>query len=265
MTDFQMMDSVLTESKLLRSTRFFNSLTGRQIADLLYINTLVVYMLAQDDEQAEFAKQYAQKTQQYGTYTLFRTHATDLYLLAYTVLHPQNDMVKLRDPASSKDFLNSLMFDRRRHKQFLQSIAAARDTASMASSYLYRLESQLRIKNSNYKRWRRLVLRWKTLRYSEKQYVLAQITQELRRLGVGAASQGEINPALASMFKQRKYIDTQRTTSNTGKKIAGAALGAVAGRYAADKLNRASNSTAKNIGTGLGAIAGYWAAGREKK
>jgi uncharacterized protein YcfJ len=49
------------------------------------------------------------------------------------------------------------------------------------------------------------------------------------------------------------------------KRIAGTAVGAAAGRYAADKINKASNKTAKNVGTGMGAIAGYWASGRRKQ
>jgi hypothetical protein len=52
------------------------------------------------------------------------------------------------------------------------------------------------------------------------------------------------------------------------KKVGGAALGAVAGRYAAKKLTKLAKNkpnTLKKAGTGIGAIAGYWAAGRKKK
>lgn len=263
--NLQLINVELCEAKLLRSTRYFNTLDGRDIADLIYLNTMVTYMLSQDSKQAEFARKYAADTQQYGTYSLFRTHATDLYLLMYTALHPNNDHVKLRDASDSKKFLSDLTLNKLYHKRFMQNIASESATPSEANTYLYRLENQLRIKDSRYKSWRRIALRWDKLKYSEKQSIVAQITQELRRKGNGTATNSEIGKPLQSMLKQRIMRNKDKPSSNTGKKLAGAALGAVAGRYAADKLNKTNNNTAKNVGTGIGAIAGYWAASRDKK
>ena len=64
-------------------------------------------------------------------------------------------------------------------------------------------------------------------------------------------------------FKNRDVVPDD--TASFGKKVAGAVVGGVAGRYAADKINKTDNKTAKTIGTGIGAVAGYWAAGRKKK
>ena len=89
----------------------------------------------------------------------------------------------------------------------------------------------------------------------------------MRYLGRGS----ELLAPMTSMVKYRSFTsepayDVPRTSF--AKKVGGAALGAVAGRYAAKKLTKLAKNkpgTLKKAGTGIGAIAGYWAAGRKKK
>jgi hypothetical protein len=259
--ELEFINQELSEARLYRASRSFGTLDGRDIADLLYLNTIATYMFSQDREQREFAQQYAKKTVMYGTYSLFRTHATDMYLLAYVTKHPDTDRVKLADPISSKKLLNDLNFDPRRHIDFLRKIAAAKETDTEATNYLYRLETQLQVKDARYKRWRRLITDWRHLKYSQKQLVISQLTQELRRRGAGAGKASEIMLALGPMLKVKRLEKPLSTASGSA---AGALAGALAGRYAASKLNKMDNKTAKNVGTGIGAIAGYWAGGRGK-
>lgn len=264
--EFLLLDSELSESRLFRSSRQFGMLDGTDIANLLYLNTVITYMISQDDEQSEFAKYYANETVKYGTYALFRTHATDMYMLAYAVLHPDSDYLKFSRPLSTKKFLEGLQFNRRMHIQFMRKIAQGKSQRSEAISYLYRLETQLKIKDSRYKSWRRLISDWGNLRYSQKQYVVTKIAQEMRRLGGGSARNSELMRAITPMLKYRSYKDKAPvdTNKNTAGKLAGALAGAVAGRYVAGKLSQTDQAKAKNIGTGIGAVAGYWAAGRKK-
>lgn len=258
--DLQLVNTELSESRLFRSTRQFSSLGGSDIANLLYLNTLVTYLMSQDKKQAEYAQSVAKNTSQYTGYSLFRTHGTDLYMLAYQVSHPNTDHTKVANPADTKAFLRSLKFEPRLHYKFMRDLSNKSVTPQQAYTYLYRLETQLKVSDSKYKRWRRLVINWNRLKYPEKQSIVTQIAQELRRIG---ATQSELMLGLTPMMKYKKYSPV--TEPSTAKKVAGAALGAIAGRYAADKLNKAGNNTAKNIGTGIGAIAGYWAGGRNKK
>lgn len=248
----------LAEARLYRASRSFNTLDGQDIADLLYLNTLATFMMMQDEDQRDFAMDYAKKTVMYGTYSLFRTHATDMYMLAYTVSHPDNDNIKLADSKNSKRYLKDLMFESRKHIYFLRKFIAENYTKSEAISYLFRLETQLRIKDSRYKRWRRLIQDWKNLKYAQKQLAIAQIVQELRRKGAGAGRASEIMYGLSPMLKNKKFLNTE-PEKKSGGGLAGAVAGAVAGRYVAGKLNKMDNKKAKNLGTGIGAIAGYWA------
>ena len=47
--------------------------------------------------------------------------------------------------------------------------------------------------------------------------------------------------------------------------VAGTVAGAIAGKYAMNKLKKAKPSTQSKIGTGIGALAGYWASGRKRQ
>ena len=107
-------DSEISEARLYRSSRSFGAFDGRDIADLLFLTSLSVYLLSREDQTISVANAYAKKTVQYGSYALFRSIATDLYLLAYTLLHPGNDHVTLVDAVASKKFLSSQLTARRK-------------------------------------------------------------------------------------------------------------------------------------------------------
>ena len=263
--DLQLIDKDISEARLYRTTSGFNQLTGESVAELLYLNTLITYLMFKDDKQHDYAKAYAKQSTQYGKYTLFRSHATDLYLLAYLVSNPDSKSVNLRNKLVSKKHLNSLKFDKRTHWQFMYKIANDRVSDTVASPYMFRLESQLKIKKSMYKQWRRLIMDWENLRYIQRQSVTTRIVQELRRLGRGS----EIMTPLTSMLKYKKYrVRDKAPKSDPFKKLGGAVAGAVAGRYAGKKIAQKFGKNVdkyKKAGTGLGAIAGYWAGGRQKQ
>ena len=186
----------------------------------------------------------------------------------YVIDNPDSDKINLHDPVKSKRYLKSLNVNLYKHRQFLKQIVANQVSTTTANAYFYRLERQLKIDDPRYKRWRRLILDWENLKYAQKQLVVAQSVQELRKLGHGTGS--ELIPSLTGMLKYRKYKDMAKEPAPGEKpsaltRAAATAAGAVAGRALANKLNGLTPSNAKNIGTGLGAIAGYWASGRQRK
>ena len=263
--DLKLVNQEISEARLFRTTSGFNQLTGEAISELLYLNTLITYMMYKDKKQSKFAQSYAKQTIQYGKYTLFRSHATDLYLLANVVSNPDSKTVsRLRQPGKSERYLKSLKFDKRTHWTFMMNIANGRANDVMASPYMFRLESQLKIKKSMYKQWRRLVMDWENLKYNQKQYVVTKIAQELRRLGRGS----EVLTPVSHMIKYRSYKTNDKFKKNTGRKVAGAVAGGIAGRYAGKKIAQKLGKDVdkyKKVGTGLGAIAGYWAGGRSRQ
>jgi hypothetical protein len=91
--ELEFIDQEISESRLYRSSGNMGQLTGRDVADLLYLNTIALYLMVQDDVQHNYASNYAKQTTQYGGYTTFRTSATDLYLLAYMINQPKSDKI----------------------------------------------------------------------------------------------------------------------------------------------------------------------------
>ncbi len=263
--ELDFLDNEITEGRLLRTTNNFKKLTGRDVADLLYLNSLVIYIMAKDSKQSKFALGYARKTTQYGNYTLFRTHATDLYLLSYIINNPDSKQIKLKDTILSKRFLNSCKFDPKQHSQFFYKLAS-QGKVPLATTYFMSLERQIKINDSRYKSWRRLAVDWEHLKYRSRQYIVAKIIQEFRRIAITS----ELVSNLQTMTKYRSYDITDKYSRkpSTGRKVAGAVAGAVAGGYAgkkiAKKLGKDSDKY-KKAGAGIGAIAGYWAGGRQKQ
>ena len=92
--NLKLVNQDISEARLYRTTRSFSNLTGEDIAKLLYLSSLSSYMMLKDDGQVNYAEQYIKQTVQYGPYTLFRSHATDLYLLGYVIDNPDNDNIK---------------------------------------------------------------------------------------------------------------------------------------------------------------------------
>jgi len=263
--ELQLIDQEISEARLFRTTNQFKIYNGRDIADLLYLTSLTTFMMAKDEKQEGFARAYAKQTAQYGKYNFFRSHATDLYLLAYQVNDPGNRNISLKHPIESKMFLNSCKFNDTHHWNFFTKVGQGRENSNDSVVYFMRLEKQLKISNAKYKQFRRFITDWKNLKYRSKQLVVAQIVQEFRRIGRGS----EMIGPLSTMTKYKSYrMSDKYKKPSTTRRVAGAAAGAVAGRYIGKKVAQKYGKDSdkyKKAGTGIGAIAGYWASGRQRQ
>jgi hypothetical protein len=268
--DLKLVNQEISEARLYRTTNGFKNLTGRDIADLLYLHTLTLYMMLQDDGLEDYAVGYAKQTTQYGHFTLMRTHATDLYMLAYAVKNPDNRYISFKNNRSSRKFLEKLNFGTMPTRQFhffISRIGKRGDKRNEALSFFMRLERQLKITDGRYRGYRRMVLSWGKLKYHSKQLVVSKLTQEIRRLGRGS----ELMSPMTSMNKDRGLrvsSDYKEPRTSLTRRVAGTAAGAVVGRYAGKKIAQKTGANVdkyKKVGTGLGAVAGYWASGRKKQ
>lgn len=267
--EFQLINKELAEAKLYRTSRQFGALDGRTIADLTFLLSMTTYMVSRMDEGLdELGRGYAKATQQYGTYALFRTHATDLYLLCYQIKNPGNDNIKLRDHVTSKKFLNTLNFNSKNHITFMRKIVGGFADDRMAQPFFFRLEQQLKITDARYKQWRRVINNWEKASQNTKDVLKQRLVTELRRLGARGSELFPIVMGTLTLKRKREVWkgnkEKEIARPDTARRLAGTVAGAVAGRYAAGKLAGMDKKKAKNVGTGLGAIAGYWASGRRK-
>jgi len=253
--EFQLINQELSEARLFRSSRNFGSFAGADIANMLYLNTLSVYLMSEIAALRPTAQDYAKKTAQHGGYALFRTQATDIYMLAYQVMHPNNDYANLRDPVNSKQFLDKLQFADKRHIMFMRSVSNQDAGPGYAHTFMQRLESQLRITDSRYKSWRREITGWDRASSAKQKATLKKIAQETTRLGKGTGRGSEL---LAPLQKTIAPAEKDAVSKpSVLARAAGVAAGAATGRKIASRIK--DTPTSKNIGTGIGAIAGYWA------
>lgn len=272
--DLKLVNQEISEARLYRYSRSFGAFTGRQVADLLFLNTLALQLLYLEDKTVKRAKDYAKSSVGYGNFSLFRTAATDLYMLAYATLHPDNQNMTFTKHSESKKFLKGLKFEQGMYVKYLRMVAQNRVGKDFANIYFYRLENQLKITDSRYKRWRRLISTYRNLKFAQRNAIYAQLLFEIKRIGGGAGRGSELVPALEPFLKKRGYQDLERKANKAAadanktsfaKRAAGTVAGAIAGKYAVDKFAKAKPSTQKKIGTGIGAIAGYWASGRKRQ
>jgi len=252
--ELTLINQELSESKLYRTTSGFKSLTGRDIADLFYLQTLSLIMMYQDSKQHDYALVYARKTAQYGPYAVFRTAATDLYMLGFAINNPDYGSLKFKGKDVS--FLNSLQFQNRKHYAFMQRIQRQGISKSDITTTLFRFESQLQIKNPILKQLRRMIIDWPRLKFAQRQLVVSKVIQLMRLRGRGS----EIFTQVSSMSTRRELKPLPK--KQTLKRAAGTAIGAYAGSKIIPKVTRGKLSSVS--GAGIGAIAGYWASGRKK-
>lgn len=210
--ELQLINQELCESRLYRTTASLSKLDGRDVANLVYLNTLATYLMLQDDQKYDFAQEYAKKTVQYGSYNNFKTVGTDLYMLCYVLNNVDNKEVTLKNHVPSIKFLRTLQFDAPRHIIFTRLMAREEGKNNLASSFFLRLESQLKIKESNYKQYRRDIANWGELKDSTKQRVLKMIVMDIRKI----AMIGEVLPPLTNMIKREKISEaTEPHTDGT--------------------------------------------------
>lgn len=211
---FQLIDTELCESKLYFASAKFSAISGDHLARALFLNNLLLFILSQEPEHQQFAQKYALKTIQYGRYAVFRTHATDLYVLSYAVLHPDSEQIALRDGRQGVRYLQTLDLDQQMSIEFIRRIAAGTHTSSQATRYLYRLETQLRVRDGRYRLWRREAALWDQVRPAVKAQIIKMMLAEVTRLGGGTVRNSElVTVGLRKLAK--KYINTPEPVAET--------------------------------------------------
>ena len=253
--ELQLLDT-LTESQLYRASGMGKSLKSDSVAQLLFLNTLAVTLMAQDKAQHNYAKQYAKKTTSYGNYLLFRNAATDLYTLAHHVRFPHSKSLKLQDNNKGQDYLDALRFDDKMHFKMMQRITRGeRNLINTLKPYLMRLENQLKVP-TRLRSLRREITDWSTLSQSQREKTVGKLYDEMRRIG----KTGELMRSVGTMNSYRQFKDPEKTgvLKRAATTAAGAYAGAALGKKIATKRDKDPDKYSK-VGTGIGALAGYWA------
>lgn len=168
--------SELCESKLFTSKTAYRKYTGRQLAEMLYINILAYAILS--TEETSFVKEYARKTKYHNSFdSWYTTNVTDLYLLIHGIESDETQYTH-----DNKAYLEKLHFDNAKFLSWMKSIYSGNDTSELyASRFLITIEKQLKVDNSTYRSLRRLVSNWTDLNKFEKKIAVTKTKDLLHR------------------------------------------------------------------------------------
>lgn len=232
----------LQESRLYRTTDGFKPYNKVDMAELLMVTTMLVYVFAQDKKYRPFAIQYANANVRHGKYRASRLGANDHYMIAYTI----NSKYK-------KDY----KFNEQLMHQFMTSIAKGQIPNSI---YFLRLQRQLKINDMVIQNVRRLVSDWSRLKYRQKQLAVTKMLHIMRAKAV----RSDLYKTLNKFAKERNYKLVNATNKELDKATDQTTLKrlAVAGASAYVGAEFGPRITGGRLGpksaAGLAGIAAYW-------
>ncbi len=144
----------LEEARMTRDGANRLNLTYNDCKDRIMLLFLVLQVMRYYRSADQLASSYAQKTVR-GDFQTFRIGNTDLHNFLYFVTGPDEAQEKLKNPIEAKKFRQFTKLPMSMIKRHLFDIAKNRTPTLGESNPLQRIESSLRIVNSEYKSLRR--------------------------------------------------------------------------------------------------------------
>jgi hypothetical protein len=239
--DLQLLNE-LQESRLYRTTDGFKPYKKEDIAELLMITTMMVYMFAHDTKYKPFAIQYANASVRHGKFRASRLGANDLYMIAYTI--------------NSKYKKNYKFNDQLLH-QFMIALAKGQLPNAL---YFLRLQRQLKINDMSIQNVRRLISDWPKLKYRQKQLAVTKMLHIMRAKAV----RSDLYKTLNKFAKERNYKlanatnkELDKTTNQTTlKRLAVAGASAYVGAEFGPRIT--GGRLGPKSAAGLAGVAAYW-------
>ena len=232
----------LQESRLYRTTDGFRPYDKNDMAELLMITTMMVYMFAHDTKYKPFAIQYSNASVRHGKFRASRLGANDLYMIAYTI--------------NSKYKKNYKFNDQLLH-QFMIALAKGQ---LPSANYFLRLQRQLKINDMSIQNVRRLISDWPKLKYRQKQLAVTKMLHIMRAKAV----RSDLYKTLNKFAKERNYklanasnteLD-KSTNQSTLKRLAVAGASAYVGAEFGPRIT--GGRLGPKSAAGLAGVAAYW-------
>ena len=192
----------LCESRLIRQKKQINRYTAKDAADLVFLYACMLTILKNEFKYAPVASQYAKKTLMFNNFNVFRINGTDMYILLTGLLGTDDTSDLFADQEASKLFLAGLRLNETQLKTWLRITAKGQANKNFDAQFLFRLEKQLKVDNSQYKSARRLASDWVNLKHGQKTLVITRIIQALRARAV----RSELMPVMIKLAKEKKYV-----------------------------------------------------------
>lgn len=170
------------ESKLFLSTAKINQLSARELADLAFVSTMVLFICYYQAATRRNASAYASDVYAYininNNFLSKRIMATDFYLALHGLSDANGSMVsdKLRTTGITDIVWSKININVPVWKKFFGDISqSSMDTTGFMHRFLFRLEIDLYITDTTLRSLRRSVQEWYKQSPSEKTYVIARL------------------------------------------------------------------------------------------
>ncbi|SVC80785.1 uncharacterized protein METZ01_LOCUS333639 [marine metagenome] len=191
----------LCESRLIRQKKQIKQFTAKDAADLVFLYCCTLTILKNEFKYAPVASSYAKKTVMFNNWDVFRMNGTDLYVLLVGLVGTDDTSSLFSDKEASQLFVDNVKVNQIQLKTWFRFTGKARVNKSFDSQFLFRLERQLQVNNSQYKSIRRLASDWANLKHGQKTLVITRILQAFR----ARARRSELMPFMVKLAKEKKY------------------------------------------------------------
>lgn len=169
----------ITEARLTRQESNLRTLTYTDCCERTYLILLTLEVMRHFAGSRGFVSSYARRTMYNDNFKIFRSTSTDLYNFIYFVIGDKKAIDKLKDPGAAMRMREETIFPLNNVKLYLNKLKGGM-VPSQVSDMFIRLESNLGIKNSDYKAVRRAAVNFNRLDTKSKQDAVTRLLFALR-------------------------------------------------------------------------------------
>jgi len=155
----------LHEARMTRNTSDNSKLSYTDCCERLYLTLLILDLLRKFPQFAPVTAGYATKTTEHTNYDHFRMHNTDLYNLIHFVAGDDEAMKKLKSYESARALRAKTHLPLLGLNRWLLSVKNNQNTSN---DVIIRIETALKITNTDYKTIRRATTNWDRLGQADK-------------------------------------------------------------------------------------------------
>ena len=156
------------EARMLRDEKNAKVLTYTDCCERLYLSLLCLELMRHYPKYNAIVKQYAKTTTNKNNYSMFRMFSTDLHNFIYYINGDDAAMDKLKDPESAKIVRTKTHLPTNALNRYLSQLSHDTEPTGVSNLFL-KLETDLQIKNSEYKSIRRLVTNIRSVSTNQQQ------------------------------------------------------------------------------------------------
>jgi len=167
------------ESRMTKDNGNSQKLTYSDCCERLYLMLLVLETLRRYPSYASFVKDYTNKTAGFELYKFYRIMGTDLYNFIYFIVGDNSAQRKLKDPEKAIELKANTKLPILDLNRYISTLAKGAEP-TLVNSLLIKLESALRITNTDYKAIRRQLGDWGKITRQDKRTVATRLIFAVR-------------------------------------------------------------------------------------